>query len=87
MPTTACRSCAGRRDQAGMVVGHDQFAPPEAAPLQRHEEVLPGRAALAIGHLPTRGGAPPARRAVGYAGPNLPSLLFMLCSSLEETQV
>lgn len=38
-------------DEAGMVVGHDQFDPFEAAPFQTDEEVPPGRAALAVGHL------------------------------------
>lgn len=40
-----------RSDQAGMVIGDDKFDALEAARLQRHEEVLLGRAALAIGCL------------------------------------
>jgi Transposase domain (DUF772) len=50
---------ADRRDQAGMVVGHDQLDALEAARLQADEEVLPGRAALAIGHLHRQDLAPP----------------------------
>ncbi|BCH05295.1 hypothetical protein MesoLj131b_72940 (plasmid) [Mesorhizobium sp. 131-2-5] len=50
---------ADRSHQAGMVVGHDQFDAPEAARLQRDEEVPPGRAAFAIGHLHGQDLAPP----------------------------
>lgn len=42
---------ADRGDKAGMIVGDDQFDTLETARLQAHEEVAPGRAALAIGHL------------------------------------
>lgn len=50
---------ADRRDQAGMVVGDDQLDALEAARLQRDKKILPGRTALAIGHLHCQDLAPP----------------------------
>lgn len=45
---------ADRCHQAGVIVGHNQLDALEAARLEADEEVPPGRAALAIGHLHAR---------------------------------
>src|SRR5690606_9982938 len=50
---------ADRGDQPGMVGGDDQLDALEPARLELDEDVLPGRAALAIGHLDGQDLAPP----------------------------